>query len=139
MDSKELNEGIEDIAADPVDRLLQEKKPASSGSSIAILALLVSMAAVSATGWQWWQTRQANPEENTSQEAVARLQDSQQQLAGSVASFEARLDAIESPIDAAEFLRQGERLRVVEGQLDSLQGQSAQDQASISAAQGGVR
>ena len=139
MDNKHTNEGIENAAADPVDRLLQEKNPASSGKAIAVLALLVSMAAVGAIGWQWWQTRQADPDETTQKEALTRLQDTQQQLAGSVASFKAQLDALESPIDVAEFTRQGERIRVVEDQLGSLQGQSAEDQASISAAQGSVR
>jgi uroporphyrin-3 C-methyltransferase len=139
MDNKHINEGIEDVAADPVDRLLQEKKPASTGKAIAILALLVSMAAVSATGWQWWQTRQASPDDGAQQEAMGRLQTAQQQLSGSVDSFRAQLDALESPIDAAEFSRQGERIKMLEDQLGSLRGQSSEDQASISAVQGGVR
>jgi uncharacterized protein HemX len=139
MDSKQLNHGTEVTEADPVDRLLQEKKPASTGKSVAILALLVSMAAVCATGWQWWQTRQADPDDATQQQALIRLQDAHQQLAGSVASFEAQLDAVESPLDEAEFARQGQRLRLLEDQLGGLQGQSGEDQASISAVQGGVR
>jgi len=139
MDGKQLNEENQDLTTDPVDRLLQEKKPASTGKAIAVLAVLLSLAAVSATGWQWWQTRQTTPDENTQQQAMASLQDAQQRLASSVASFEAQLDALESPIDGAEFLRQAERLRGVEAELDSLQGQSGQDQASIAAVQGSVR
>ena len=137
MDSKQLNEEIENVTDDPVDRLLQEKKPASSGKSIAVLALLVAMASVSATGWQWWQTQQADPNEAT--ESLARLHDAQQQLANSVATFEAQLDAAESPIDSAEFSRREERLQAVESQMAGLQGQSGEDQASISAVQGSVR
>ena len=137
MDSKQLNEEIESVTDDPVDRLLQEKKPASSGKAIAVLALLVALASVSATGWQWWQTQQADPNEAT--ESLARLHDAQQQLANSVATFEAQLNAAESPIDAAEFSRRDERLQAVESQLASLQGQSGEDQASISAVQGSVR
>jgi uroporphyrin-3 C-methyltransferase len=139
MDNEHTDEVVESTPADPVDRLLQEKKPNSSGKAIAILALLVSFAAVSATGWQWWQTRQATPDENNQQQAVASLQNAQQQVAGSVAAFQAQLDALESPIDVAEFSRQGERLKSVEDRLGSVQGQSTQDQASISAVQGSVR
>ena len=139
MDSKQLNEEIEDLTSDPVDRLLQEKKPASSGKSIAVLALLVALASVSATGWQWWQTQQADPNEATQKESLARLQEAQQKTANSVATFEAQLNAAESPIDAAEFSRRDERLKAVESQVASLQGQSGEDQASISAVQGSVR
>ncbi len=139
MENEHINEGIEDVTPDPVDRLLQEKKPASTGKAIAILALLVSMAAVSASGWQWWQTRQAIPDDGAQLEAMGHLQTTQQQLSGSVDSFRAQLDALESPIDAAEFSRQGERLKMLEDQLGGLRGQSSEDQASISAVQGGVR
>jgi uroporphyrin-3 C-methyltransferase len=139
MDSKQLNEEIEDLKTDPVDRLLQEKKPASSGKGVAILALLVALAAVGASGWQWWQTRLDDPADTTQKESMARLQDVQQQLANSVASFEAQLDAAESPLDAAEFSRRDERLRAVESQLGNIQGQSGEDKASMSALQGSVR
>jgi uroporphyrin-3 C-methyltransferase len=139
MDSKQLNEEIDSVTSDPVDRLLQEKKPVSSGKPIAVLALLVALASVSATGWQWWQTQQADPNEATQKQSLARLQDAQQQIANSVATFEAQLDAAESPIDAAEFSRRDERLKAVESQLANVQGQSGEDQASISAVQGSVR
>jgi len=139
MDSKQLNEEIENVTSDPVDRLLQEKKPASSGKGVAILALLVALAAVGTTGWQWWQTRETDPNEAIQQETLVRLLDTQQRLATSVASFEAQLDAAESPIDVAEFSRRDERLRNVESRLDGLQGQSGEDQASVNAMQGSVR
>jgi len=139
MDSKQLNEEIDSVTSDPVNRLLQEKKPVSSGKPIAVLALLVALASVSATGWQWWQTQQADPNEATQKESLARLQDAQQKTANSVATFEAQLDAAQSPIDAAEFSRRDERLKAVEGQLAGLQGQSGEDQASIGAVQGSVR
>ena len=139
MDSKQLNEEIENLTSDPVDRLLQEKKPASSGKAIAVLALLVALASVSASGWQWWQTQQADPNEATQKESLARLQDAQQKIANSVATFEAQLNAAESPIDAADFSRRDERLKTIESQVASLQGQSGEDQASISAVQGSVR
>ena len=134
-----MNEEIENVTSDPVDRLLQEKKPVSSGKSIAVLALLVALASVSATGWQWWQTQQADPNEATQKESLARLQDAQQKIANSVATFEAQLNAAESPIDSAEFSRRDERLKAVESQVASLQGQSGEDQASVSAVQGSVR
>ena len=139
MDSKQLNEDIEDLGTDPVDRLLQEKKPSSGGKGIAILALLVALAAVGAAGWQWWQTRIGDPADATQQETIARLQDSQQQLARSVASFEAQLDAAESPVGADELSRRNERLKAVEDRLGSIMGQSGEDKASISSVQGSVR
>jgi uroporphyrin-3 C-methyltransferase len=140
MERKQLNHEIDNLTNDPaMDRLLQEKKPAASGTAIAILALLVAMAAVSATGWQWWQTRLADPDELAQKETVTRLQETQQLLSKSLATIEERLEAAQSPIDAAELSRQDERLRAVESRLAGLQGQTGEDQASISAMQAGVR
>ena len=139
MDSKQLNEEIENLATDPVDRLLREKKPASSGKGIAILAFILALAAVGVTGWQWWQTRLADPNEATQRESINQLQESQQKLAASVATFEAQLDALEPPVEASEFARQSGRVKAVENQLRSLQDQAGGDEASISAVQGSVR
>jgi len=139
MNIEQLDQEIHDVTDDPVDRLLKEKKPVSSGKSIAILALLVAMASVVATGWHWWQAHQVDPDQATQTEALARLQESQQQLANSVATFEKQLGTAESPIDAAEFSRQGQRLSTLESQLAGIQGQSGEDQASISSMQGSVR
>ena len=52
MEDKQLNDKIEDSLADPVERLLQEKKPASNGKVLALLALLLALVAVAASGWQ---------------------------------------------------------------------------------------
>jgi len=140
MERKQLNHEIDNLTSDPaMDRLLQQKRPASAGTAIAILALLVAMAAVSATGWQWWQTRLTAPNEVTQKETLTRLQDDQQQLASSMASIEDRLGAVKSPIGADELSRQDERLKAVESQLAGLQGQTGQDQASISAMQANER
>lgn len=140
MEGKQLNQEIDAITSDPeMDRLLQEKKPASTGTAIAILALLVAMAAVSATGWQWWQTRMGDPDAVAQKGALSKLQETQQQLASSVASFEERLGAVQSPVSADELSRQVDRLKAVESQLTGLQGQEREDQASISAMQGSVR
>lgn len=140
MERKQLNHEIDKRTNDPaMDRLLQEKRPATAGTAIAILALLVSMAAVSATGWQWWQTRLTVPDELAQKETITRLQETQQQLAVSLATIEEQLGAAQSPVDAAELSRQGDRLRVVESRLAGLLGQAGEDQASISAMQASVR
>lgn len=139
MDSRQLNEEIENLTNDPVDRLLQERKPVSSGKSVAILALLVSFAAVSATGWQWWQTRTDDPQAASQQASLIRLQDAQQQLANSVSSLQAQLDAAASPVDGAEMLHRNERLKTVELKLADVESQSGQDTASINTVQGSVR
>jgi uroporphyrin-3 C-methyltransferase len=139
MDRKQLNQDIDDLADDPVDRLLQEKKPGSSGKPIAVLALLVALASVTATGWQWWQTRQANPEETGLGEALDRLQGSQQQLGQSVAAIETQLKSADTPVDTAEIERQAGQLKIMQSQVTGLQGQSGEDQASMGAMQGSVR
>ena len=139
MDGKQLNENIEDLTTDPVDRLLQERKPVSSGKSIAILALLVAFAAVSATGWQWWLSLSDDPDAGAQQEAITGLQDAQQRLASSVASFEAQLDTVELPIEASELSARHERLKSVEQQIANVVGQSGEDKASINTVQGSVR
>jgi uroporphyrin-3 C-methyltransferase len=139
MEREQLNQEIDNVTDDPVDRLLQEKKPASSGTPIAILALLVAMAAVSATGWQWWQTRLQDPDEVTQKEAMTQLQGRQETLATSLASIEEQLGGAQSPIDVDELSRRNERLKAVESQLEGLQGQTGQDKASVDAMQGSVR
>jgi len=139
MEREQLNQEIEHLQGDPVDRLLQEKRPASSGTPIAILALLVAMAAVLATGWQWWQTRLEDPNDLVQKETISRLQASQETQTATLASMEERLGAAQFPIDAGELSRRNERLMAVENQLEGLQGQTGQDQASISAMQGSVR
>jgi uncharacterized protein HemX len=139
MDRKQLNQDIDEVASDPVDRLLQEKQPASSGKAIAVLALLVAMAAVAATGWQWWQLRLDDPNEPNSKESLVGLQETQQQLSSSLDSLETRLSTAESPIDVTEFSRRDERLKLVENQMAGLRGQSGEDQSSIGALQGSVR
>ena len=50
MEDKQLNDKIEDILTDPVERLLQEKKPASNGKMLALLALVLAVIAVAASG-----------------------------------------------------------------------------------------
>ncbi len=139
MDNKDLNQEISESAPDPVDRLLQENKPASSGKAIAILALLISVAATAATGWQWWQTYQGNPEAAKQSESLARLQTTQQQLGQTVASFEAQLQSNAAPVSAAEFSELARRLEQSRGTLEQLQGQAGEDQATINALQGSVR
>jgi len=140
MEIKQLNTEIDKLTSDPtMDRLLREKRPHSSGTAIAILALLVAMAAVLATGWQWWQTRTVVPEEDTQTETITQLQETQKNISTSLASVEERLAAAHSPIDADELSRREERLKAVENQLAGLQGQEGQDQSTINAMQGSVR
>ena len=140
MERKQLNTEMDKLTSDPaMDRLLREKRPHSSGTAIAILALLVAMAAVFATGLQWWQTRSAGPDEATRNETITRLQETQKTISTSLAAVEERLAAAHSPIDADELSRREERLVSVEKQLAGLQGQQGQDQSAISAMQGGVR
>ena len=140
METKKSNQEIDRKRSDPeIDRLLQEKKPASSGTPIAILALLVAIAAVSATGWQWWQMRQADPDVAIQKDTIGQLQTDQQQLAGAVTSLEERLGSVKAPIGADELSRREQRLKAVEGQLANLLGQAGEDQASMSAVQASVR
>ena len=139
MDGIKLNEKIEKLTDDPVDRLLQEKKPKSSGNGIAVLALLVAFAAISTTGWQWWLTQSTNPGTSLPQASFDRLQDAQQRLASSVAAFEAQLGSVESPVDPAELSRRNERLMAAESQIANVAGQSGEVQASMGAIQGSVR
>ncbi len=134
-----MNTENDKLTSDPaMDRLLRHKRPHSSGTAIAILALLVAMAAVFATGWQWWHTRSAGPDEDMQNAVITRLQETQQTLSASLASVEERLAAAHSPIDADELSRREERLKSVEDQLAGLQGQQAQDQSRINAQQGTV-
>ena len=139
MDNNQLSEHSEDLAADPMDTLDREKKTASSGKGVAVLALLLALAAAGASGWQWWQMYQSGLNEGTQKQPLTRLQTSQQQLAGKLASIEARLEATESSLNTTDESNRLERLKAVESKLDGLQGRTGEDQASISAVQGSVR
>jgi len=139
MDSKQLNEKNEDPVNDPVDRLLHEKKAASSGKGLAALALMLSLAAVGTTAWQWWQSRITDPDEATQRESMLRLQETQQGFSNSLTSVKAQLDALESPVSAADIARISKQIQGMETQLRGLRGQSGEDQASISSVQGSVR
>jgi uroporphyrin-3 C-methyltransferase len=139
MDSKQLSEDTQGAPADPVDRLLQEKKPARSGNPVAVLALLVSLAAVIVSGWLWWQQQVAAPEQDMQLQTMAELRTAQHGLEQSVVALRSELATFESPLDAAEFSRQGARLGALEDRLATLQDQAAEDEASISAVQGRLR
>ncbi len=134
-----MNEEIENAVTAPVDRLLQEKKPASSGKGIALLALLLALAAIAASGWQWWQTNSTDDNGASQKEILARLQVKQDRLADLVESFQAQLDTAESRVDPAEVARLGQEINVAAREIDSLQGQSGEGTASIAALQGSVR
>jgi uroporphyrin-3 C-methyltransferase len=140
METEHLNPEIDDLTPDPeMDRLLKQKKPASSGTAIAVLALLVALAAVSASGWQWWQTRLVDPDKATQRDAITRLQNEQQQLSRSFESLKSQVGSAQSAVDEDELSRRNERLKNVETRLAGLQGQMSEDQSSISAMQGSVR
>jgi len=138
-ESKQLNNEIEDAVIDPVDRLLQQKKPASSGKGLAILALLVALAAVSESGWQWWQMYSAGSDGQTAQEKLTRLQQSQQQSAQSLANLKSRLDGMDKPVSTGEFSSLSDQVTSVENKVIGLQGQSGEDRVSIAALHGSIR
>lgn len=139
MDGKQLNDKIEDTLTDPVARLLQEDKPATTGKGIAVLALLLALAAVGASGWQWWQAWSAPADGVSQQEAVAQLQIKQETLARSLAAFKAQTAAAESRVDPAAFSNLSDRMVAVERNIAGLQGQSSEDMASVAALRGSVR
>jgi len=139
MDDKQLNDKIEDTLTDPVERLLQDKKPSSTGKWVIVLALLLAIVSVAASGWLLWQAYAAGADGVSRQEAVAQLQLKQERLANSVSTFEAQLDATESPVDPAEFSSMGEKVASVERKITAVQGQSTEGMASVAAVQGSVR
>jgi uroporphyrin-3 C-methyltransferase len=139
MDSKQISEDTQGASADPVDRLLQEKKPDRGGNPLAVLALLVSFAAVAASGWLWWQQQKATPEQGAQQQALEELRQSQRSLEQSVMELRSELETSEPAIDIAEFSRQGVRLGALEERTATLHDQAAQGEAGLSAVQGGLR
>jgi len=139
MDNRNVNNEIDEAAVDPVDRLLETNKRTASGKGVALLALLLAVAAVGGSGWQYWQARSEQLGQVKQQESLARLETSQQQLARSIASFETQLDAFKSPLDVAELSRLRGRLKTVENQLGELDSQAGESQASTRALQGSVR
>lgn len=139
MDSKPLNDEIDDAVTDPVERLLHGKKTTSSGKGLAIFALLLASLAVAASGWQWWQTYSSEPQNVSQQQALVHLQDQQDKLARSIDSFGAQLDAVGSQVDPDEFSGLSDQLNTLEHDITALQGQSGEDMASVAVMQGSVR
>lgn len=139
MSSKQLNNEIEDALTDPVDRLLQDKKPASSGKGLAALALLVALTAVAGSGWQWWQAYSTGTDGASQSEMLNQVQAKQEKLSRSMAALETQLDATKSAVDPREFSRFGVQLQSVERKVSGLQGQSSEDTASVAALQGSIR
>ncbi len=134
-----MNQKIEETAPDPVDRLLQDKQPPSSGKSIAVLALLVALASVAATTWQWWQSRESGLAEANQRESLVNLGASQQQLSSAVAAIETRLAALDTPADVAEVTRRQEQLKTLEDSVAGLLGQTGEEASTVNAMQGSIR
>ncbi len=139
MDIKQLNDEIDDDATDPLDRLLQDRKLAAPGRGIALLALLLALVAGAGTGWQWWQARAPMSDNTVNAETIVKLQASQQQLASTLASLESKLDAAGAAVSGDDVSRMAQRFSTVESQLDNMRQFSAEQQASMSAVQGGMR
>ncbi len=134
-----MNEEIEDVMTDPVDRLLADKKPPSSGKWIAVLALLLALAAVLNSAWQWWQGYSSESDNVSQQETIDRIEMQQERLTQSVAAVGAQLDATALQADPDRLSRLANQLNMIKTELDGLQGQTGEDMASISAVQGSVR
>jgi len=95
--------------------------------------------AVAGSGWQWWQAYSTGVDGVSQREAAAQMQLQQDRLAETVSSFQSQLDAAESPVDQAALSSLGESISTVERKIAGLQGQSAEDMASVAAVQGSVR
>lgn len=139
MDEKQLNQENDALEEDPVDRLLKEKPPTSTGKSIAILALLVALSSVSASAWHWWQTRNEDQQNQSMSESFATLQAEQQQLANDLRALRRQLDSTEQAVGEQEFSQQVRQLESLEAQVNSLRGQSSEDVATIESLQGNIR
>jgi len=139
MDNEQVNEKTDLSAGDPVEKLLQEKKPASSGRGLAVFAVLVALAAGATSGWQWWQTYNADQSGAALATSLAGLERKQQALEQSIGSLGERLDAGGQQVDAADFSRLQQQTRSLAGQVQEMQRQSAGQQATEAALQGSLR
>lgn len=129
-----------DIAkTDPVDRLLREKKPQSSGKGIAILALLVALAAVSESAWRWWQGSRTDDSGVTLHESVQQVKSGQQQMTQSLSVVQGRVTELAGQIKTDEIALQADKLTALEKKVGNLDGQSEEDKATIAAIQGSIR
>jgi len=134
-----LNDEKDIATTDPVDRLLREKKPQSSGKGIAILALLVALAAVSESAWRWWQESRTAVGGVTLHESVQQVRDSQQQMTQSLNTVQGRVAELASQVKTDEFATQTDKLAALDKKVGNLNGQSEEDKAAMSAMQGSIR
>ncbi len=139
MNKEQVNHEIDQALRDPVDRLLEDKKPASSGKGLAVLALLLALAAIAVGGWQWWQAYSRTQTNDPVQASVADLVTQQQAFSQSLGKLRQQLDAQKARVDPAEFSRLQEGARALEAQLARLQRESAGEKATNAALQGSVR
>jgi len=123
---------------DPVERLLREKKPTSSGKPIAILALLLALAAAAGTGWQWWQAYSGVGEQDT-QMLLQQIQSGTQGLTEKVAGFERQLQAAGARVDPADLERLAGQVKTLDERLQTVSGLTGETQASTTAVQNGIR
>ena len=139
MENTQVNDKLDEVTDAAMDTLLAEKKPASSGKGVAVLALLLALAAIGQSGWQWWQQRSAGSTEVSQQQSMQRLQAAQQELGSSLTVIEAQLKAAGTPVDPLEFSRLGEQFRLVKSQLESVRSLTGEQRASMAVLQGRVR
>ncbi len=139
MEDTQVNDKFDEVTDATMDRLLAEKKPASSGNKIAVLALLLALAAVAQSAWQSWQQRSAGSTEVAQQESMQGVLSAQQEFGNSLAAVEAQLKAAGTPVDPLAFSRLGEQLNQVTSQLDGVRSQAGEQRASASALQRSVR
>jgi uroporphyrin-3 C-methyltransferase len=134
-----LNDDKKMVEADPVDRLLRDKKPSSSGKGIAILALLVALAAVTDSAWRWWQEYRSNESGVTLQESLQQVKSIQTQMSQSLTDMQSRVADVASQVKTDELDAQAEQLAGLERKVTQLTGQSDEEQAAIAALQGSIR
>lgn len=134
-----MNEEKDIATADPVDRLLRDKKSPSAGKGIAILALLVALAAVSESAWRWWEESRSGAGDLSLQQSVQQLRDSQQQLTQAVSSVRGRVDELANQVKTEESALQAEKLAELDKTISRLSGQAEENKAAMSSIQGSIR
>lgn len=111
------------------------KTGGGSGSGVGWLALLLALLAIGYNGYEWWQSRSVDKQENTSQLAINNLRQSQSGFDNSLQALQDRLARAEQQDDSGAVTALRSDITSLQQRISELGLNSAGDTALLEAVQ----
>jgi len=120
MEISKIDEDLGDSAKER--EAATSDRPRRGGTAIAVLALLVALAALLATGWMWWQGQaSAGSEEAWARSEVARLEGSDSRMSAQLQELREDLESRPAGVSADQVAALQDRMSEDQAQLAALQ------------------